>query len=58
LDHLSADKAYGSKRTVRCGARGITHTIPERDDVTRYHKLNERYHATVIIVSIMIRLRA
>ena len=34
LDHLTADKAYGSKvnrRSLR--ARRIPHTIPERDDV-------------------------
>ena len=36
LDHLTADKAYGSKanrRSLRAG--GIAHTIPERDDVRR-----------------------
>jgi hypothetical protein len=36
LDHLTADKAYGSKANRRSlRARGITHTIPERDDVLR-----------------------
>lgn len=34
LDHLTADKAYGSKANRRSlRARGIPHTIPERDDV-------------------------
>jgi transposase len=34
LDHLIADKAYGSKANRRSlRARGIAHTIPERDDV-------------------------
>jgi transposase len=34
LDHLTADKAYGSKANRRSlRARGIAHTIPERDDV-------------------------
>lgn len=34
LDHLIADKAYGSKANRRAlRARGIPHTIPERDDV-------------------------
>lgn len=33
-DHLTADKAYGSKANRRSlRARGIPHTIPERDDV-------------------------
>jgi transposase len=36
LDRLTADKAYGSKANRRSlRARGITHTIPERDDVVR-----------------------
>ena len=34
LDHLTADKAYGSKANRRSlRAREIPHTIPERDDV-------------------------
>lgn len=34
LDHLTADKAYGSKANRRAlRARRIPHTIPERDDV-------------------------
>jgi transposase len=34
LDHLTADKAYGSKANRRSlRARGIAHTIPERADV-------------------------
>lgn len=34
LDHLTADKAYGSKANRRSlRARKIPHTIPERDDV-------------------------
>lgn len=34
LDHLTADKAYGSRANRRSlRARGIPHTIPERDDV-------------------------
>jgi transposase len=34
LDHLTADKAYGSKANRRSlRARGIPHTIPERADV-------------------------
>jgi transposase len=34
LDHLLADKAYGSKTNRRSlRARRIPHTIPERDDV-------------------------
>src|SRR3982751_5968237 len=34
LDHLTADKTYGSKANRRSlRARGIPHTIPERDDV-------------------------
>lgn len=34
LDHLTADKAYSSKANRRSlRARGIAHTIPERDDV-------------------------
>jgi transposase len=34
LDHLTADKAYGSKANRRSlQARGIPHTIPERDDM-------------------------
>ena len=34
LDHLTADKAYGSKANRRSlRARGIPHAIPERDDV-------------------------
>jgi transposase len=34
LDHLTADMSYGS-RANRCSlwARGIPHTVPERDDV-------------------------
>ncbi|BEL06006.1 hypothetical protein Q0Z83_041970 [Actinoplanes sichuanensis] len=36
LDHLTADKAYGSKANRRSlKARRIPHTIPERDDVRR-----------------------
>jgi transposase len=36
LDHLLADKAYGSKMNRRSlRARRIPHTIPERDDVRR-----------------------
>jgi transposase len=36
LDHLLADKAYGSKANRRSlRARRIPHTIPERDDVRR-----------------------
>ena len=36
LDHLTADKAYGSKANRRSlRARRIPHTIPERDDVRR-----------------------
>ncbi|WP_433616714.1 transposase [Dactylosporangium sp. CA-139114] len=34
LEHLTADRAYGSKANRRSlGARGIPHTIPERSDV-------------------------
>lgn len=34
LDHLLADKAYGSRANRRAlRARGIPHSIPERDDV-------------------------
>jgi transposase len=34
LDHLTADKAYGSRANRRSlRARGIPHTIPEREDV-------------------------
>jgi transposase len=34
LNHLTADKAYGSRANRRSlRARGIAHTIPERDDV-------------------------
>jgi transposase len=34
LEHLSADKAYGSKANrAALRARAIPHTIPERDDV-------------------------
>lgn len=34
LEHLTADKAYGSKANRRSlRARGIPHTIPERADV-------------------------
>lgn len=34
LEHLLADKAYGSRANRRAlRARGIAHTIPERDDV-------------------------
>jgi transposase len=34
LDHLTADKAYGSKANRRSlRARAIPHTIPEREDV-------------------------
>lgn len=34
LEHLTADKAYGSKANRRSlRARGIPHTIPERSDV-------------------------
>lgn len=34
LDHLTADKAYGSRANRRSlRARRIPHTIPERDDV-------------------------
>jgi transposase len=34
LDHLIADKAYGSRANRRAlRARGIAHTIPEREDV-------------------------
>jgi transposase len=36
LDHLLADKAYGSKANRRSlRARRIPHTVPERDDVRR-----------------------
>src|SRR4051812_50035216 len=36
LDHLMADKAYGSKANRRSlRARRIPHTIPERDDARR-----------------------
>jgi transposase len=40
-DHLLADKAYGSRANrAALRRRGITHTIPERDDViaSRAHK--------------------
>jgi transposase len=34
LEHLTADKAYGSRANRRSlRARGIPHTIPEREDV-------------------------
>jgi transposase len=38
LDHLTADKAYGSRANRRSlRARGIAHTIPERSDVQASH---------------------
>jgi transposase len=36
LDHLCADKAYGSKANRRAlRGRGVPHAIPERDDVKK-----------------------